>query len=61
MSKRAWAWRPTVVRRLINVVQSSGLQVGRIEMSPDGRLVVIPKDATVIDAQPTERSNEWSV
>jgi hypothetical protein len=39
MSKSPWGWRPTVVRRLINVVQAAGLQVERIEMAPDGRLI----------------------
>ena len=53
MSKSPWGWRPTVVRRLINVVQAAGLQVERIEMAPDGRLIVVPRDATTIDAQPT--------
>jgi hypothetical protein len=59
MSKSPWGWRPTVVRRLINVVQAAGLQVERIEMAPDGRLIVVPRDATTIDAQPTENRNEW--
>jgi hypothetical protein len=59
MSKSPWGWRPTVVRRLINVVQAAGLQVERIEMAPDGRLIVVPRDATTIDAQPTDTRNEW--
>ena len=32
-----------MVRRLINVVQAAGLQVERIEMAPDGRLIVVPR------------------
>ena len=59
MSKSPWGWRPTVVRRLINVVQAAGLQVERIEMAPDGRLIVVP--STTIDAQPTDKTDEWSV
>jgi len=59
MSKNPWGWRPAVVRRLINVVQAAGLQVERIEMAPDGRLIVVPRDAVTIEAQPADKRNEW--
>ena len=46
--------RPSVLRRTIRGVTSAGLQVGRIEVAPDGRVVIMPKDATTIEAHPTD-------
>lgn len=54
MSKNRWGHRPTVVRRFIHILLSAGLQIERIEVTPDGTLRIMPKPATVIDAQPTE-------
>jgi hypothetical protein len=66
MSKGPWknSLRPTVVRRLLNIIQSSGLAVDRIEYAPDGRLVIVPRDATsasTIEARPTDKKDEWEV
>jgi len=59
MSKGPCQMRPSVMRRAIHGITSAGLQVGRIEVAPDGRLIITPKSETVIDAQPTENRNEW--
>ena len=59
MSKGPWRHRPTVARRFIHIVQSAGLHIERIEFTPDGRLVIMPKDATTIEAHPTDNRNEW--
>jgi hypothetical protein len=32
-----------------------------MEVTPDGRLVITPKPETVIDAQPTDNTDEWRV
>jgi hypothetical protein len=60
MSKGNWRIRPTLVRRAIEAVKSAGLQIGGVEIAPDGRLVITPKPETVIDAQPTDTRNEWN-
>ena len=59
MSKGPWQMRPSVMRRAIHGMKSAGLQVERVEVPPDGRLVITPKPETVIDAQPTDIRNEW--
>ena len=62
MSKGPWKVRPTVVRRLLHIIQTAGLAVDRIEYAPDGRLVIVPRDATnasTIEAHPTDEKNEW--
>jgi hypothetical protein len=51
--------RPSVLRRTIHGVTSAGLQVGRIEVAPDGRVVITPKSEGVTDARPTDDTNEW--
>jgi hypothetical protein len=60
MAKSRWNIRPTVMRRTIQIMQSAGLQIGSVEIAPDGRLVITPKPETVIEAQPTDNRNEWS-
>ncbi len=59
MSKGRWNIRPTVVRRTIEIMKSAGLQVERLEVAPDGRLIITPRPETIIDAQPTDNRNEW--
>jgi hypothetical protein len=61
MSKGPWQVRPSVLRRTINGMKSAGLQIERMEVTPDGRLVITPKPETVIDAQPTDNTDEWRV
>jgi hypothetical protein len=60
MSKGPWhGVRPSVLRRTIHGVTSAGLQVGRIEVAPDGRVVITPKSEGVTDARATDDTNEW--
>lgn len=61
MSKNRWGHRPTVVRRFIHILLSAGLQIERIEFTPDGTLRIMPKDATTIEAHPTDNADEWRV
>jgi hypothetical protein len=64
MSRSPWKIRPTVARRMIQIVQSAGLVIDRVEATPDGRFVVIPRDGTsasTIEARPTDKKNEWDV
>jgi hypothetical protein len=58
MSRSPWKIRPTVARRMINIVQAAGLAVDRVELTPDGRFVVVPRDAST-EARPTDKKNEW--
>jgi hypothetical protein len=56
MSKRKWLFQPTEVRRAIATVQDTGLEVRRVEIAKDGRIILgtakpNENDATV---------NEWS-
>jgi hypothetical protein len=40
------------------------LAVDRVELTPDGRFVVVPRDATnasTIEARPTDKKDEWDV
>ena len=53
------AWRRAKARRTIHGVTSAGLRVGRIEVAPDGRVVITPKSEGVTDARPTDDTNEW--
>ena len=59
MSKGPWHGVRPSYGRTIRGVTSAGLQVGRIEVAPDGRVVITPKDATTIEAHPTDNRNEW--
>jgi hypothetical protein len=61
VSKGRWSIRPTQVRKAIEAIKSAGVQIGGVEIAPDGRLRITPKPETVIDAQPTDNRNEWSV
>jgi hypothetical protein len=64
MSRSPWKIRPTVARRMINIVQAAALAVDRVELTPDGRFVVVPRDATnasTIEARPTDKKDEWDV
>jgi hypothetical protein len=46
MSRSPWKVRPTVVRRMLHIMHAEGVGVERIEVAPDGRLVIFPRDAT---------------
>jgi hypothetical protein len=46
MSKGAWRVRPSVVRGIIGALKATGVQIGRIELTPDDRVIITPKDAT---------------
>jgi hypothetical protein len=49
---------------MINIVQAAGLAVDRVELTPDGRFVVVPRDATnasTIEARPPDKKDEWEV
>jgi hypothetical protein len=59
MSKGPWRVRPSVMRRTIHGMQSAGLQVERIEVAPDGRLIIVPREAATIETRPTDNQNEW--
>jgi hypothetical protein len=59
MSRGPWSVKPSVMRRTIHGVHSAGLQVERIEVAPDGKLVIVPREASTIEARPTDNKNEW--
>jgi hypothetical protein len=49
---------------MINTVQSAGLAVDRVELAPDGRLIIVPRDASnasAFEARPTDKKDEWEV
>jgi hypothetical protein len=57
MSHGPQRFRESEARRLIKAAHSAGVEIGRIEASPDGRVAIIPKGAeTPADNVPP---NEW--
>jgi hypothetical protein len=49
---------------MLHIMQAEGLGVERLEFAPDGKVVIIPRDAssaTTIEARPTDNKNEWEV
>jgi hypothetical protein len=60
MSHGPYRFRESEARRLIKAAHSAGVEIGRLEISPDGRLVIIPGKPTEPPAQSAEL-NEWDV
>jgi hypothetical protein len=48
-------FKATDVRRAIRTVTGEGLAVGRVEIGPDGRIVIVTKDSQA----PAAAGNEW--
>jgi hypothetical protein len=40
MSRHKWKFAPTEVRRAITIAQEAGLQINRVEIGADGRIVL---------------------
>ena len=38
-------WRETEAKRAVRAMQAAGLEVGRLELSPDGKINVYPRGA----------------
>jgi hypothetical protein len=57
MSHGPHRFRESEGRRLVKVAQSAGIEIGRLEVGPDGRIAIIPKGAEA-PAQ-SEPPNEW--
>jgi hypothetical protein len=57
MSHGPHRFRESEARRLIKAAHSAGVEIGRLEVSPDGRLAIIPKGAET--PAENEPPNEW--
>ena len=56
MARRALKFRQSEVSRAIKAAQEAGLNVGRLEIEPDGKIVIITGAAL---HSPDEDKNEW--
>jgi hypothetical protein len=55
MPRSPCLFRETDVRRAVKATRSSGLEVGRIEITQDGRIVVFPCEP----AEANDHDNPW--
>jgi hypothetical protein len=57
MSNRPAAFRQADLSRAIKATVSAGLEVGRVEIDPSGKIVILP--ARKGERSQGDRSNEW--
>lgn len=56
--RRPCSFRETDVRRAIKAARSSGIEIGRVEIERDGRIIVIPGKPSD-SAESSSDRNEW--
>lgn len=58
MARGALAFKQTDVVRAVKAARAAGLEIGRIEIERNGRIVIIPGPANQIHSE-GEGANEW--
>jgi hypothetical protein len=59
MSHGPYRFRESEARRLVKAARSAGIEIGRLEVGPDGRIAIIPGKPTEPPAR-SEPPNEWN-
>jgi hypothetical protein len=59
MSHGPQRFRKSEVRRLIKAAQSAGVEIGRLEADPDGRVALIPSKPDEGDNDNASAVNPW--
>lgn len=58
MSSRPSTFRETDVKRAVKAVRAAGVEIARVEIEKDGRIIVVPGKPTESQDANAER-NEW--
>jgi hypothetical protein len=59
MSRRGSSFRQNDVTRALKAVVAAGVDISRVEIDPDGKLIVVTGKPAEPDTESTEQLDEW--